>query len=333
MNKLKTLVLILIITLSSLVGINKVKALDTCDFDNYGTFELRTQKEVNSGDWTKNGIGYYETSSNISIDSGAQTASGSCNGFAVELYGCWKNTEQNWYVVYAWEGGYINTAKFTVITENDDTSISNYYGTKQCEYEVNVKELCEQIEGQTCETFKFMFTLNKKNIKFINFEGTYYDSDGNLQSFGENTFLVNKAGSEGAGGVDHTTIAGKAIQVPITKHIDSGSEIESVAADAGTASATATNTISDATGNAQGACNSINELFNEYWPYIMVLVPVALIILITLDFFKAMSSSDADAIKKAGTNTVKRTIAGVLLLALPALLGFVFEYFGLDFCL
>ena len=86
-------------------------------------------------------------------------------------------------------------------------------------------------------------------------------------------------------------------------------------------------------GSAENACNSVNALFDYFWPYVMIIIPVALIILIAIDFFKAMASNDNDSIKKAGTNTVKRTIAAIMLLALPVIVRFIFELVGLDFCL
>lgn len=84
--------------------------------------------------------------------------------------------------------------------------------------------------------------------------------------------------------------------------------------------------------DTSGACIAVSQLFDEYWPYVMITVPIVLIVMIALDFFKAMVSNDADAIKKSGTNTVKRTIAAVLLLALPAIVDLVLGYFGIDFC-
>lgn len=80
-------------------------------------------------------------------------------------------------------------------------------------------------------------------------------------------------------------------------------------------------------------CLQVSTIISKYWKYIMVIVPILLIIMMVLDFFKAMTSNDGDAIKKAGTNAVKRTIAAVILLALPALLDLVFGLFGLDLCI
>lgn len=79
-------------------------------------------------------------------------------------------------------------------------------------------------------------------------------------------------------------------------------------------------------------CTDVRNLIHEYWSDVMVLVPILLIVMITLDFFKALAKGDSDSIKKAGSNAVKRTVAAVVLLALPALLGMIFDMVGLPLC-
>ena len=80
------------------------------------------------------------------------------------------------------------------------------------------------------------------------------------------------------------------------------------------------------------SCTDVRDLIHEYWSYVMVLVPILLIVMITLDFFKALAKGDSDSIKKAGSDAVKRTVAAVVLLALPALLGVIFNLVGLPLC-
>lgn len=81
------------------------------------------------------------------------------------------------------------------------------------------------------------------------------------------------------------------------------------------------------------SCTDVKEIIDDYWKYIIVIVPILLIMVLTLDFFKAMGSNDADAIKKAGTNAVKRTVAAVILLALPALLSLILGWFDIPLCI
>lgn len=83
-------------------------------------------------------------------------------------------------------------------------------------------------------------------------------------------------------------------------------------------------------------CSDISSLVNKYWKYVMILVPIVLILLITIDFLKPIISSDTDKtdqLKNSANQAVKRTIATVILLILPALLSVILKWFGLKLCL
>ena len=76
--------------------------------------------------------------------------------------------------------------------------------------------------------------------------------------------------------------------------------------------------------------DNIKELINKYWKWIVFLVPFALLIFISIDFMKAMTSGEADSIKKSGNNALKRVIAALILLLLPTILRIVFTWFGIE---
>lgn len=78
--------------------------------------------------------------------------------------------------------------------------------------------------------------------------------------------------------------------------------------------------------------SSLKSLIEKYWKWIMFLTPILLIVMITIDFLKAMTSGDADAIKKSSTNAFKRVIAAIILIMLPWALDVVFDWFGLQIC-
>lgn len=78
--------------------------------------------------------------------------------------------------------------------------------------------------------------------------------------------------------------------------------------------------------------SSLKELIEKYWKWIIFLTPILLIVMITIDFLKAMTSGDADAIKKSSTNAFKRVIAAIILIMLPWALDVVFDWFGLQIC-
>lgn len=94
-----------------------------------------------------------------------------------------------------------------------------------------------------------------------------------------------------------------------------------------------TNSDGEIVNSSSTSCTEVSDLIHDYWKYVMVIVPILLIVMMTIDFFKALAKGDSDSIKKAGNNTVKRTIAAVVLLALPALLGLIFSWFGLELCI
>lgn len=79
--------------------------------------------------------------------------------------------------------------------------------------------------------------------------------------------------------------------------------------------------------------NDLKGFINKIWKYFMILAPILLIIMSTLDFFKALFSSEPDMLNKAASNTVKRTLATIILLMLPLLLSTILDFFGLKLCL
>ena len=91
--------------------------------------------------------------------------------------------------------------------------------------------------------------------------------------------------------------------------------------------------------NDKGECVSTNnlecdqqirDLIKKYWKWVVFLTPLLLIVMIVVDFLKAMTSGDADAIKKSTDNAIKRVIAAIVLLALPWIITVVFTWFGLE---
>ncbi len=78
--------------------------------------------------------------------------------------------------------------------------------------------------------------------------------------------------------------------------------------------------------------DSLKAFINKIWKYVIIIAPILLLVMITVDFFKALFSSDQDLIKKAVNNTIKRTIAALILLALPLILSTLLGFFGIGFC-
>ena len=79
--------------------------------------------------------------------------------------------------------------------------------------------------------------------------------------------------------------------------------------------------------------DSLREFIKKYWKYFVIAAPILLMVMITIDFLKAVFSSDQDMIKKASNNALKRVIATMLLLFLPLIISTILGFFGLDLCL
>lgn len=82
-----------------------------------------------------------------------------------------------------------------------------------------------------------------------------------------------------------------------------------------------------------------NEEAPAYWiawaldimKYIAV---IALLVFVTLDFLKAIASNDKDALKKAGTNAIRRFIYCVIIFFIPNIVEIIMELFGIaGYCL
>lgn len=78
---------------------------------------------------------------------------------------------------------------------------------------------------------------------------------------------------------------------------------------------------------------TIMDEIHNYWGIVMIAIPGLLIMMVSIDFFRAIMSSDDDLIKKASTNAIKRTAAAVILFMLPFILDTLFNWFGIKLCL
>lgn len=79
--------------------------------------------------------------------------------------------------------------------------------------------------------------------------------------------------------------------------------------------------------------DSLKSFIGETWKYFIIFGPILLIVMVSLDFFKALFSSDSDMLTKAGSNTVKRTISAIILLLLPLIIETILGFFGLELCI
>lgn len=78
---------------------------------------------------------------------------------------------------------------------------------------------------------------------------------------------------------------------------------------------------------------SLRKFISKYWSYFLLGTPVLLIVMVSLDFAKALFSSDQDLLRKAVNDAVKRTLAAILLLVLPVIISTILGFFGIDLCI
>lgn len=78
-----------------------------------------------------------------------------------------------------------------------------------------------------------------------------------------------------------------------------------------------------------GEYNSLYHVMQDAFTLIKFAAPILVIVLSSMDYIKAITSHDAEDLKKANVKFVKRLVIGVIIFLLPFLLDFLFEAFGL----
>ena len=78
-----------------------------------------------------------------------------------------------------------------------------------------------------------------------------------------------------------------------------------------------------------GNYTEFHKFMEEIFMLIKIATPIIVIALSTFDYIKAITSSNADEMKKANGRTIKRIVIGLLIFFLPYLLEILFELFGL----
>ena len=73
----------------------------------------------------------------------------------------------------------------------------------------------------------------------------------------------------------------------------------------------------------------LGKFMNDLFALIKIATPVLVIALSTIDYVKAISSSNADEMKRANSRIVKRLVIGLIIFVLPFLLEVLFRLFGL----
>lgn len=78
--------------------------------------------------------------------------------------------------------------------------------------------------------------------------------------------------------------------------------------------------------------SSLMSLIDDFWNIILIAAPILTIAMGMIEFVKVVVSSDADAMKKAGSNTVRRAIALFLLMIIKVILAVILNIAGINIC-
>lgn len=70
-------------------------------------------------------------------------------------------------------------------------------------------------------------------------------------------------------------------------------------------------------------------LYDYIFNGIRIAIPVLLVVLIMIDFFKATAAGDEKEMKKAQTDAIKRIVIGVVIVLLPTIVNILLNFVGL----
>lgn len=298
-----------------------VKALTVCDFENnYGSFNTVVSHNIKTcGIKRDKGCDMYGLNA-AAILNYNMTSRGSDNIL-------WSDDEVSFAYAFAADygkdGDYVKSA---IATLYDDD------GKAQCYLEFDTKEL----EKEKYELVAWQFKFNKKHVSYIEFSGTYFSNTSDeVETYNGSNGIekVDIRKKTDGSGVDHTGDGSNTTTTVEKVGKEATGVAGTVTAKESKEDVIKTNENGEIIMGGTSSCTDVKNIIHDYWKYVMIVVPVLLIIMIVLDFFKALGSNDADAIKKASTNAFKRTIAAIILLALPSLLGLVLGWFGIPLCI
>ncbi len=78
-----------------------------------------------------------------------------------------------------------------------------------------------------------------------------------------------------------------------------------------------------------GDLTEFGEFMNTLYLIIRIATPILVILLSSIDYIKAIASSNADDLKKTNKRTIKRIVIGLIIFFLPMFLDLLFHLFGL----
>ena len=315
----KIIITLIVIMISFFVGINSTKALNECNIG-----DKNSSRGYGSVDGSYSNPNYSQGATVYINPISQETDQAISKGWKKNS---WSSTRE-FNIIYAVPKG-AKVETFSMTFYDDD-------GEALCE--LTNKNWSSDLVGKQYGIFHF--NLTSGHVARIIATGTYEENN-KSKEFKEKTFFIGKkVGDTGSVSNKTTTKSTEKGETTTTstRSASDGEKNEGPKAAIRKGSSKKMELETNADGeiinslDKDEACTEVSGLIHDYWKYVMIIVPILLIVMITIDFFKALAKGDSDSIKKAGNNTIKRAISAVVLLALPALLGLIFSWFGLDLC-
>lgn len=330
MKKYRFLVMILISFMCFCCGINEIKAdsLPNCDL-NFYNMKVTANEAGTDLTCAANNLcaKYCPEGSPLCFDTGLPGWGDGSRTAAASMIVSEENT--------------VKSYGFTIYEEYADSNNKKQYRAV-CNYSQN---LSDAAAGSNL-LVKLDIGANEKDssggykyghIFSVHFSGTYANASGKIIKYSSDNITLKRSGQYYSTNRTAKTTTKKGQTTTALDITSSTNNKNNGTGVAGTAvgKPKSIQYVTDENGNIRfqknkDSCTTAKSFVSEYWSYVMIFAPILLIVLISIDFFKAMASNDADAIKKSVNNTVKRVIAAVVLLALPALLSMIFDLFGIE---
>lgn len=237
------------------------------------------------------------------------------------------------------KNGIFNTTTYIAQAASHKTNDKITISAGGCEGAIQLNQcgdMCVSGTGKIDQTYaQINFSLSVDNPDML--EGTLKINFDTIYSHGKN------GKKEGDSGGNYELVLPFDISEKVNDTINNGGNLEDTYDKNSSVVGATNNYYMPGTTNGDGIkinasqkleCDdSLREFIKKYWKYFVIAAPILLMVMITIDFLKAVFSSDQDMIKKASNNALKRVIATMLLLFLPLIISTILGFFGLDLCL
>ena len=271
----KIIITLVVIMISFFVGVNSTKALNEC---NIGS--KNSSRGYGSVDGSYSNPNYSQSATVYINPISQETDQAISKGWKKNS---WSSTRE-FNIIYAVpRGAKVKTFSMTFYHDN---------GKALCE--LTNKNWSSDLVGKQYGLFHF--NLTSGHVARIIATGTYEENNKSKEFKEKKFFIGKKVGDTGSVSNTTTTKSTKKGETTTTSTrgaSDANTTDEGAASGIAKAKDTKENTFhTDEKGNIvikrTTSCKDVSGLIHEYWKYVMIIVPILLIVMMTIDFFKAL---------------------------------------------